>query len=147
MNNFPVQQFRFTSGEELIAEILEWDEDEDFILIKNAMAIETNIFHGDNERMYMFRPWLLYIEHPEEIVVLNKNQVMGNVEPNELLKIQYYSAVRDMHEIAKERISEHNKKEAMKLKRTFEEIAKMKKQKELPIPENVINFPKKPTVH
>ena len=141
--NKSLQHFRFNTGEEVICEIMEWSAEEDFILVRNAMAIETNLF--DNaERMYMFRPWMLYIEKPHEILFVMKSNIVAHLVPNDLLSIQYLKACQDMHVIADERIEEHNKREAMKLKEMVEKLANLKKgnvdKKKVEIPDNVIPF-------
>ena len=143
MKNFTLQHFRFNTGEEIICEILEWEEDCTEILVRNAMAIETML--DREERIYMFKPWLLYIESPHEIIIINTANIVANTSPNDLLALQYYSAVKEMEEIADDRIQHHNKKEAFKLKRIMEQIADLKKDgkvyKEPILPDNVIKFP------
>jgi len=140
----PVQQIRLASGEEVLCEVMEYDTDGDEIIVRNAMAVETNMFEN-NERVYMFRPWFLYIEQPHENIMIKTNQVIGNCEPNELLRMQYYSAVKDMQDIAESRIDDFKRREAMKLKSTLEAItrAKTKNEEEVEstLPSNVIQFP------
>lgn len=150
--NKNLQHIRFNTGEEVICEIMEWSDEEDFILVRNAMAIETNLF--DNaERMYMFRPWMLYIEKPHEILFVKKGNIVAHIVPNDLLTIQYLKACEDMYEIAEDRIKDHNRREALKLKAMVEQIADLKKEgkqrKEPELPDNVIPFslPDDDTIH
>jgi len=145
MSNFPIQQFRLISGEEILCEIVEWGDDKKEILIRNVMAVETTIFDNNNERFYMFRPWLLYIENDNEIVIFNTDTVIGNATPNELLSMQYLEAVRDMKKISEERYDDYKKREAMKLKSLLENIAEKRSQKK-ELPKNVIKFPKSPPI-
>ena len=145
MNNHPVQQIHLLSGEELICEVMDYEEVEGNIIIRNAMVIETNIFEN-NDRVYMFKPWFLYIERSTEMIMLKVDHVVASVTPNDLLLIQYYSAVNDMDKVADDRVKEHNKNEAMKLKRLIEnmkDLVDIKKEPEEKKPKsksNIINF-------
>mgnify|MGYP003633564841 CR=1 FL=1 len=152
MNNHPVQQIHLLSGEELICEVMDYEEVEGNIIIRNAMVIETNIFEN-NDRVYMFKPWFLYIERSTEMVMLKVDHVTASVTPNDLLLIQYYSAVNDMDSVADDRVKEHNRKEAMKLKTLVDQIANLKRKvigeepKKKEQPSNVIPFPTDDTIH
>jgi len=126
MSNFPIQQFKLITGEEVICEIMEWENEDGFIIIKNAMDI--NISTDREERIYMFKPWFLYVEKDDEYVFLDSNKIVGNCKPNDLLALQYYAAVEDMAEIAKERVADFNKREAYKLKEILEELAEFKEK-------------------
>lgn len=149
-NSFPLQQYRLNTGEEVICEIMEWEDEANEILVRNAMVIEQGfVDESMHNRMYAFRPWMLYIEKPHEIIVLNTESVVANCKPNDLLALQYYEAVRDMSTIADDRVQDHNKREAMKLKAMVEQIAELKKEgkERADLPDNVIQFPEKDTIH
>ena len=116
---FPLQQFKLITGEEIICEVIEWG-DGDNIIIRSAMTIDSNHFEG-NERIYMFKPWFLYIESDSELIVVDSKKIVGNITPNDLLSMQYYSAVSDMEKIAADRLKEYNLREALKLKQLFKQ--------------------------
>ena len=146
MNNQPVQQIRLVSGEEMLCEIMDYDAGEDNIIIRNAMSIETGL-SDNSDRVYIFKPWFLYIENSADYIVLNTNHVIASSKPNDLLLLQYYDALGDMSLIANSRIKEHNAKEARKLKEIFEQISQLKESSEIESEEekegydNVIPFP------
>ena len=103
------------SGEEVICEVVDWENDDDNVLIRNAMVIEINWDLDKDEKIYLFKPWFLYIERAEEVIVVDSTKIMANTEPNELLAIQYLSAVDDAKRISQERIENHNARQQQKL--------------------------------
>lgn len=115
MTTFPLQQYRMVSGEEVICEVVDWENDDDNVLVRNAMVIEINWDLERDEKIYLFKPWFLYIEREEEVIVVDSKKIMANCAPNELLAIQYLSAVDDAKRIAQERITSHNATQQRKL--------------------------------
>ena len=136
---FPLQQFKLITGEEIICEVIEWG-DGDNIIIRSAMTIDSNHFEG-NERIYMFKPWFLYIESDSELIVVDSKKIVGNITPNDLLSMQYYSAVSDMEKIAADRLKEYNLREALKLKQLLNKMELLEKVEEnKDKPNNIIKF-------
>lgn len=89
------RQFKLTSGEEIVCEVMEWnDEAEVEILVRKAMRL-TLVEMGDT-KFYSFRPWMVYQENPEDILILNVNTVVGIGFPPETLLKQYREAVDEM---------------------------------------------------
>jgi hypothetical protein len=90
------RQFKLTSGEEIVCEVMEWNDEADVeILVRKAMRL-TLMEMGDGTKFYSFRPWMVYQEHPEDILILNINTVVGiGFPPDSLLK-QYHEAVNEM---------------------------------------------------
>jgi hypothetical protein len=142
MSTFPTHQLKLTTGEELICEVMDWENEDNNIIIRNAMVIETTIFEN-NERVYMFKPWFLYLEKPTDYIILDSKSIVASAQPNDLLAIQYISAVSDMKDLSEDRIKEHNKREAIKLKSILENLIESKKEpkeKKSKPKSNIINF-------
>ncbi len=90
------RQFKLSSGEEIVCEVLEWnDEAEVEILVRKAMRLIL-VEQGDGVKFYSFRPWMVYQENPDDILILNVNMVVGIGFPPDTLLKQYLEAVTEM---------------------------------------------------
>ena len=69
MHVHDLAQFKFSSGQEIVCEVMEWPTDgEKDIIVRNAMAIvmgETS----DGERVYVFKPWVHFFAKNDETTV------------------------------------------------------------------------------
>lgn len=123
---YEVRQFKLASGEEIVCEIIQWNNEEELeLVVRKAMKLvmgemETGV------RYYSFRPWMVYQENPEDFVVLNGNHVVGIGYPPEPLIAQYDEAVDDMAKMHKERQKEYLAKKGDEYK-SVDEINKMTK--------------------
>ena len=93
-----ITQFKFSSGQEIVCEVMEWPEDknEKDIIVRNAMAIiagETEY----GEKIFMFRPWVHYLESPDEYIIINSLHVVSTNRPSNYLVEEYEYAVASMH--------------------------------------------------
>ena len=108
MSDLELRQFKTTSGEEVVCEVVQWGvEHEDEILVRAAMRlvlVETD----DGIKYYSFRPWMVYQEHPDDLMIMNVNNVVGTAYPPETLLVQYHEAVTEMAEMNASRELEYN---------------------------------------
>jgi hypothetical protein len=140
--------FRLSNGSELICEVVEWAEqnESDDIIARNGMAIVPAEYDG--ERIYVFRPWMHYIESNNEFFVINPNHIIGTARPNDCLVREYKYAVSEMHLNAKYRSDEYDKQIESSLKVLEEAILKLRDSDRPQKETNVIVFPSKDdTVH
>lgn len=94
-----VRQFKLASGEEILCEIVQWDEQGEIeILTRKAMRLIMQE-NGEGFKYYAFRPWMVYQECGEDLVVVNANHIVGIGFPTRSLLVQYYDAVADMEEM------------------------------------------------
>lgn len=93
-----IRQIKFTNGEEILCNVMEWDDE---LLVKDAMRIEA-VGRG-NQKFYVFRPWLHYQESPYNIISIQSEHITAVADPNTHLKDQYFDAVHDMHDTDEER--------------------------------------------
>ena len=87
-------QFRLSNGDEIIAQVVNEPEGEDFyIVVKNAMMVirAENIVEG--YRYYSFRPWMAFQQSESYYQLLNYNHIIGEAKPDETLLSQYYKAI------------------------------------------------------
>lgn len=89
--------FRLSNGSEIVCEVLEWPDkkNKSDIIVRNGMAIIPADYEG--ERVYVFKPWMHYIESSSECFIINSNHVISTSRPNEHLIRQYNYAVSEMH--------------------------------------------------
>ena len=75
-----LRQFKLTTGEEIVCEILEWnDEETDLIVIRHAVEIQYIV--KDSYRMCTMRPWLLQQVQNEFFQTLSANHVVADARP------------------------------------------------------------------
>ena len=126
-----VRQFKLASGDEILCEIIQWQDPEGIeICIRKAMKLVMN--EGlDGVKYYSFRPWMIYQENADDIIILSASMVMGIGFPVESLLYQYYEAVEDMHQMSLVRDEEHMKKigadKDSKIQKTVKEVNKTAK--------------------
>lgn len=106
-DKYEVRQFKLASGEEIVCEIIQWNNEEELeLVVRKAMKLvmgemETGV------RYYSFRPWMVYQENPDDFIVLNGNHVIGIGFPTDSLLKQYDEAVVEMDEMYKSREKEY----------------------------------------
>lgn len=148
-------QIRLSNGSELVCEIMEYAEDDRKEMIaRNVMSIVLGEY-GDGERVYMFKPWIHYLESPMEYTMINSEHVISINRPNYMLVTEYYRAVKEMHIMYKEREEFFEAEQMTKLNKLVDDITKLTEKKSSKIElvdelENkIIKFPTKDddTVH
>ena len=101
-----IKQFKLTSGEEIICEVVEWaDEETSDLVIRKALKI----FVMDNDqqgiRYYNFKPWMTLSEGEEVFIALNSNHIVAESNPTAKTLKYFYEAVENQNlseeEIAK----------------------------------------------
>ena len=102
-----VRQFKLASGEEVVCEVIQWHNEEELeLIVRKAMKLVMGEM-DTGVRYYSFRPWMVYQENPEDLVVLNGNHVIGIAYPPESLIAQYDEAVDDMAKMWEQRNKEY----------------------------------------
>lgn len=92
-NNY--RQLKLTNGEEMIADVLEWANDEDAsIIIRSALKIVMTE-RDDGIRLYALRPWMVYCEDMNHLLTVNADQIIGETTPSEPLLKQYTLTVSE----------------------------------------------------
>jgi len=108
MKKDTIKQFVLTNGHEIICDVIEWTEKEfTEIVVRNCMEIISVI--NDNQKIYIFKPWMQYQESHSDLVVVNSDHIISTAIPNKYLIWQYEKAVMDMHETSTQRAYEFKK--------------------------------------
>lgn len=107
-----LRQFKLSSGEELVCEIVQWNETsmELEVVVRKAMRlVMQESTDGTGVKFYSFRPWMVYQENEDDLLIINTNNIVGIGFPPETLIVQYLEAVEEMIKQNREREEAHNK--------------------------------------
>jgi len=88
-----VKQLKLVTGEEIMCEILE--EDEQDIIIRNALTIQFNTME-DGSRMWSFKYFMCYQDDSERFTLVKMDKIVAVANPINDLYEQYYGAVQSM---------------------------------------------------
>lgn len=87
-----LRQFKLSNGDEVICEVVEWDDDHvSDVIVRNAMAIVS--FETRGEKFYTFRPWMVYQLDSQHFQSLNSYHVVSSALPAQDLVKEYKKAV------------------------------------------------------
>ena len=98
-----VVQMKLTSGDEVIAEVMDWPgENGKDLIIRNAMSLSYS-YDEDMSQIYGLKPWMSMIENPLEYIVVNADHVVSTTKPNNSFLHEYTEALQQMHSIGLKR--------------------------------------------
>jgi len=92
-----IKQFKLSSGEEVICEVLEWpndEEDEVDIVVRNVFRIVAIDQTVSGNRYYTFKPWMVFQDEADMFQLINNTHVIGEANPSQKLLEQYFIAIR-----------------------------------------------------
>lgn len=120
---YEIRQFKLASGEEVVCQIIQWHNEEELeIVVRKPMKLVMGEMAETGVRYYSFRPWMVYQENPEDLIVLNGHHVIGIGFPPKTLIAQYDEAVDEMAQMNKQREIEYE--EAHPTSKDIENITK-----------------------
>jgi len=116
-----IKQFKLANGEEILCEVLQWeDADEIEILARKAMRL-IMMENQDGVKYYAFRPWMVYQENNDDIIIINTTHIVGMGYPTRTLVLQYNEACEDMDEMHEQREREYEEKYGRETRMTAEQ--------------------------
>jgi len=78
-----VKQFKLTNDEEIICEVIQWDDpDNAAMVVRGAMRIVLIEDFKRGVRFYAFRPWMGFTDDPSVLQSLNAAHIIGEVTPS-----------------------------------------------------------------
>ena len=94
-----IKQLKLSTGEEIICEIVE--EDDNDLIVRNPLAI---IFQNgeDGFRMWSFRLFMCYQDDPDKLILLKIDKIVAIANPAKLIIEQYISGVDSIMDISYE---------------------------------------------
>ncbi len=102
MTERDIKQFKLTTGDEIICEILEWDTDENpAIVVRGSMRIISIDDLPRGIRFYSFRPWLIFQDDPSLLQTINAVHIISEAIPNEEVLTQYVKTISKLKSMLK----------------------------------------------
>lgn len=92
-----IKQFKLSSGEEIVCEVLEWpnvEEDEADIVVRNVFKIVAIEQNESGNRFYVFKPWMIFQDEEGMFQLINNNHITGEGNPSQKLLEQYFIVVK-----------------------------------------------------
>ena len=86
---------KLVSGEEVIAEIIQYADEENAAMIVRAVLKVIASERADGFRYYALRPWMIYAEDMNELLTINSDQVVGEMSPSTEIMKQYVMTVQE----------------------------------------------------
>lgn len=92
-----IKQFKLTNDDEIICEVLEWDNEENAsILVRAALKLIQGIDPETKARYFAFRPWMGFQDDPEMMQTLNSGHVISEATPSDSLMKHYSNVILEM---------------------------------------------------
>ena len=108
-NNY--RQLKLATGEEVIADVLQWANDEDAsIVIRAALKIVMSE-RQDGIRLYALRPWMICCEDMDHLLTVNADQIVGETTPAEQLLKQYIATITEYAAVHQEDVEDFDAEE------------------------------------
>ena len=86
-------QFKLSTGEEIITEIVSEPEEDDInLVVRRAMSL-IKVETKDGYRYYSFRPWMTYQTSAKQLQLLNITHIIGEAKPHKIMLEQYFKAL------------------------------------------------------
>ncbi len=95
MSKKDIKQFRLSTGEEIICEVLEWDDEETSAMLARGILkiIESDDWKA-GIRLIAFRPFMAFNEDPDIIQTINSEHVIAESTPTDGLMQMYVRCIR-----------------------------------------------------
>lgn len=98
MTQHEVKQFKLTSGEEIVCQVLEWpdpdDPDDNELVIRQPLKIVAYEPTVGGPRLYLFRPWMVLQAGEDQFQTLSDYQIVGEGNPTRRMLEQYVVACK-----------------------------------------------------
>ena len=108
MSERQIKQFKLTNDDEIICEVLQWDNEESSdMIIRGTLRIINVEDFTKGVRFYAFRPWMIFSEDPESLHTLNSAHIIAETNPSKELLNHY---AQSLSEIVKQLKSKRRKK-------------------------------------
>lgn len=137
-------QFKMTSGDEIIAEVMEWpDDNSKDMIVRNAMILTYSFDEDFTNQIYGLKPWFSMIENPLEYISVDTHHIMSTTRPNNSFVKEYTEALIQMHSLGQKRKIEERREleEFEKLfKDRLERVSKQMLESDSAV-SNVLQFP------
>lgn len=91
-----IRQFKLSSGDELLCEVLEWDDSENAeIILRHVFEIRKWENEQLNARYYQLRPYMAFQMGSHLVQSLNSDQILMSALPTSEMVEQYQIAIKN----------------------------------------------------
>lgn len=90
-----IRQLKLNSGEEILCDVIQEDDEFPEIAVKHALKIISKI--QDGYKYYTFKNFMVFADDPEAIVVIRDDAVIAYTAPAEELVVEYKKALAEMY--------------------------------------------------
>lgn len=90
-----IRQLKLNSGEEILCDVIQEDDEFPEIAVKHALKIVSKI--QDGYKYYTFKNFMVFADDPEVIVVIRDDAVIAYTAPAEELVVEYKKALAEMY--------------------------------------------------
>ncbi len=145
-----IKQFKLSSGEEIVCEVLEWpDADEDIadIVVRNIFKVVAIDQTVSGNRYYTFKPWMVFQDEPDMFQTININHVIGEANPSQKLLEQYFNILKGELSEESEAAREELEKKLADYIHNLRQMVNQQVGSSDSGEENVIKFPGGRTIH
>ena len=85
-----VKQLKLVSGDEVICEIME--EDENDLVVRNVYCM-VNVEGDDGHVYWVFKPFMYFQEDPQKMLLIKSDKIVAVASPIDKLVDQYETAI------------------------------------------------------
>ena len=102
MSRDSIRQFKLNTGEEIICEVIQWDDEENpSIIIRSAMKIIETMSMKTGLRLFSFHPWMSFQDDHGALQTLCSNHIVGEASPSNELLSMYVKCIKKYKEFLK----------------------------------------------
>ena len=99
MDNVDIKQFKLANDEEIMCEVVEWNDDTtDDIIIRRALKIVAIDDIEEGMRYYTFKPWMSFETDPNALQAVNSYHVVGSTNPGTNAVSYFYDIIKEMND-------------------------------------------------
>ena len=148
-----IKQFKLTNDDEIICEVLEWDNEENTaILLRGALRLVEAEDLDKGLRFYAFRPWMGFNESPDTLLTLNAAHIIGEITPSESITKYYMNTIAKTKRLLERRpqdldLDELSDLDEDELEEYLESIIHDEDSIDSDLGDNVFRFKPKGTMH
>ena len=96
-----LKQLKLANNEEVMCEIVEWNNDEtDEVIIRKALKIVAIEDIEEGMRYYTFKPWMSFEQDPDAMHTVNFYHIVGTTNPGENAISYFNDIISEMREYA-----------------------------------------------
>lgn len=137
-----IHHFKLTTGEEVIAEVLD-TSDRGELICRKVLKLSSHPHQTQRHtNVYTFRPYMIYQENPTAIILIHSQKVVAQAKPTWELIEQWKYAIEDMERLREIEEAANKLKDAADLAKHLARAVGDDSDVS-----NIVPFPSKPEIH